>query len=105
MPLLYAYFHVCSCFISFFLSPPPAPSPLPLLLSPPPSSPLSNSFYINSSTGEIQTAVTLNRELVEQYNLAVTAVDNDATLSQRRSSTVQVSVTGESACCATSVHV
>ena len=65
---------------------------LPLLL-PPPHHP--NSFYINSSTGEIQTAVVLNRELVEQYNLVVTAVDSDADLLQRRSSTVQVSVTGE----------
>ena len=79
-------------FLPLLLPPPHHPS-LPPPSLPPPHHP--NSFYINSSTGEIQTAVVLNRELVEQYNLVVTAVDSDADLLQRRSSTVQVSVTGE----------
>ena len=101
LTFIYVPAHASLVYSSLLLSPPP-----PLPSSSLPSSP-SNSFYINSSTGEIQTAVILNRELVEQYNLAVTAVDSDTTLSQRRSSTVQVSVTGESqcACCAASVHV
>ena len=39
--------------------------------------PASCNFYINSTTGESETTIVLNRELVGQFSLVATAVDGD----------------------------
>ncbi|XP_033109345.1 cadherin-23-like, partial [Anneissia japonica] len=49
-------------------------------------------FLINSTTGVITTLATLDREVVEEYVLTITAIDQDSNENNRKSSTATVTV-------------
>ena len=88
-----------------FLLPPPFSLPSSSFPSFPPSFSLlplsqpifpifSYSFYMNSTTGEIETTVILNRAQVGQFNLFATAMDSDTNPVGKQSSTVTIVITG-----------
>lgn len=55
--------------------------------------PLSVPFYIDTNSGVIRVKTSLDRENVDTYILTVTATDRDRNIADRRSSSVNVTVT------------
>ena len=55
--------------------------------------PLSAPFYIDTNSGVIRVKTSLDRETVDNYTLAVTARDRDPSIADRKSSSVNVTIT------------
>ena len=53
-------------------------------------------FAVNSSTGELYTVGQLDRETEASYTVQLTASDLDPDLSQRRTKSVQATISGQS---------
>ena len=55
--------------------------------------PLSAPFYIDTISGVIRVKTSLDRESVDNYTLTVTATDRDPNIGDRKSSSVNVTIT------------
>lgn len=55
--------------------------------------PLSAPFYIDTNSGVIRVKASLDRETIDTYSLTVTASDRDPNIADKKSSTVNVTVT------------
>ena len=55
--------------------------------------PLSAPFYIDTTSGVIRVKTSLDRESVDNYTLTVTATDRDPNIADRKSSSVNVTMT------------